>query len=133
MGHQLNRTEKGNSAARVMHETAFESHRGAARCKPWDTKTTWCVVLYGNDGYTENEDPDRKAFVRSYVHGLYAGFSNMLTEGAVEFGLTEDGYTWAIVLHLPKGNHTRGHCKAVRGFLSDMVWGAWSSYLPFTK
>ncbi len=127
----FNRTTKGNAAAQMMHEGHFESHRGAVRMKPWDTKKSWCVVLYGNDGYKGDDNTDRQARTKTYVHGLYFGFANMLTEGAVEFGTTADNYTWAIVLHLPKGQHTKGNCKAVGGFLHDMVWNAWEAQLPF--
>jgi hypothetical protein len=131
--NDFNRTDKGRVAAEVMHNSNFESHRGAERWKSWDTKKTWCVVLYGNDGYdTGRGNPDRQGFMKAYVHGLYFGFASMLAEGAVEFGTTADNYTWAIVLHLPKGSYTKGNCKAVRGFLHDMVWNAWAAQLPFT-
>jgi len=128
---ELFRTAKGKCAAEIMHEGHFESHRGAVRMKPWDTKNTWCVVLYGNDGYKGDDNADRQARTKTYVHGLYFGFANMLTEGAVEFGTTADDYTWAIVLNLPKGGNTKGNCKAVTGFLHDMVWNAWAAQLSF--
>ncbi len=127
----LNRTTKGNAAARVMQEQHLDSHRGAARFKLWDAGKTWCVVLYGNDGYKGDDNVDRQARTKTYVHGLYVGFANMLTEGAVEFGTTADDYTWAIVLHLPKGGNTNP--EAAADFLHDMVWNAWHAQLPYTK
>ena len=129
----FNRTANGKRAAAIMQKEHFEHHRGATRVKLWDTKKTWCVVLFGNDGYKGDDNADRQARTKTYVHGLYFGFANMLIEGAVEFGTTDDDYTWAIVLHLPKGKHTKGNCKAVGGFLHDMVWNAWAAQLPFSS
>ena len=127
----FNRTPNADSAAVYIQETRFPKHRGAAPNPPWDTDKTWCVVLYGNDGYKDDDDDDRQARTKTYVHGLYTGFANMLTEGAVEFGVSDDDYTWVIVLHLPKGRNLRGNHDAVCDFLHDMVWNAWEAQLPF--
>ncbi len=129
----FNRTTRGAAAANLMGEEHFESHRGAVRMKAWDTAKTWCVVLYGNDGYKGDTDPDRQARTKTYVHTLYFGFANLLPEGSVEFGTTEDDYSWAIVLHFPKAKNTKGNCKAVRLFLHDMVWESFFSNMSFPK
>ncbi len=123
---EMNHTERAATVATFMQEELFESHRGAARWRGFDTKQTTCIALYGNDCYSGDRNPDRQARTTAYVHGLYAGWSNLLPEGAVEFGTTSDGYTWAILLHLPK---PVGKRSSVRLLLRDLVWGLWQANL----
>jgi hypothetical protein len=115
----LHVTDLGKRVAQFVHDNNFEIHRGVL---PWDgadTEKTSCVVLFGNDAYSGDDNVDRQARTRAYVHGLYAGWSNLLAEGGVEFGTDSEGYSWAIVLHLPKGS---GQRKAVLVFLRELVW-----------
>lgn len=131
---ELNRTERAAGFAELMSVTNFESHRGAMRCKQFDTAKTDCVALYGNDGYSplpgavvESDAASRadyRARTMAYVHGLYVGWSNLLPEGAVEFGTDEDGYSWAILLHLPKRPIN------LPMLLRSMVWDLWQANLP---
>jgi hypothetical protein len=124
---ELNRTERAAAVAAFMQEELFESHRGATRWRGFDTEKTACIALYGNDCYSGDSNPDRQARTKAYVHGLYVGWSNLLPEGAVEFGTTSDGYTWAILLHLPKPDGKRS---SVRLLLRDLVWDLWQANLP---
>ena len=133
---EMNRTERAAAVARFMCEEHFESHRGAFRWKKFDTAKTDCVALYGNDGYSprpgtvverEGEaESDYRARTMAYVHGLYVGWSNLLPEGAVEFGTDDDGYSWAILLHLPKRPIN------LPMLLRSMVWDLWQANLSFT-
>jgi hypothetical protein len=131
---ELNRTERAAAVAAFMQDENFESHRGALRWKKLDTVKTDCIVLYGNDGYSPQpgvvvesggaSDADYRARTMAYVHGLYVGWSNLLPEGAIEFGTTSDGYTWAIVLHLPK------RPASMPMLLRSLVWDLWQANLP---
>ena len=131
---ELNRTERAAGFAELMSETNFESHRGALRLKKFDTAKTDCFALYGNDGYSPcpesvvgsggESNADKQARTMAYVHGLYAGWANLLPEGAVEFATDEDGYSWAILLHLPKRPVN------LPMFLRSLVWDLWQANLP---
>ncbi len=121
---ELNRTERAAAVATFMQEENFESHRGALRWRGFDTEKTACIALYGNDCYAGDTNPDRQARTSAYVHGLYVGWSNLLPEGAVEFGTTSDGYTWAILLHLPK------RPASMPMLLRSLVWDLWQANLP---
>jgi hypothetical protein len=132
---ELNRTERAAGFAKLMSVTNFESHRGALRWKKFDTEKTDCVALYGNDGYCPQpgavvesvgieSNADKQARTMAYVHGLYVGWSNLLPEGAVEFGTDDDGYSWAILLHLPKRPAN------LPMFLRSMVWDLWQANVP---
>jgi hypothetical protein len=132
---ELNRTERAAAVAAFMQGENFESHRGALRWKKFNTSKTDCIVLYGNDGYCPTPEAvveavggesnaDKQARTMAYVHGLYAGWSNLLPEGAVEFGTTSDGYTWAILLHLPK------RPASMPMLLRSLVWDLWQANLP---
>lgn len=126
----LNTTPLANRVAQFVHDEIFETHRGVI---PWrsgegrpghrqndtETDTTSVVVLFGNDGYSGDDNVDRQARTRAYVHGLYAGWSNLLPEGGVEFGTDSEGYSWAIVLHLPK---PFGQRQGVHRFLRELVF-----------
>jgi hypothetical protein len=48
------------------------------RYPPADTEETFCVALFGNDGYTQNADGDYviDARTKAYVHCLYAGLAS---------------------------------------------------------
>ena len=131
----LNCTKRAAAVAAFMQDENFQSHRGALRWKKFDTAKTDCIVLYGNDGYSPSPESvvesvggesnaDKQARTMAYVHGLYAGWSNLLPEGAVEFGTTSDGYTWAILLHLPK------RPVSLPMFLRSLVWDLWQANLP---
>lgn len=123
---EMNQTDRAAAVAAFMQGEHFESHRGALRWPPFDTAKTCCVVLYGNDCYAGDENTDRQARTTAYVHGLYVGWSNLLPEGAVEFGTTSDGYTWAILLHLRNGS---GRRSSVRLFLRELVWDLFEANL----
>jgi hypothetical protein len=122
----LNRTERAAKFAAIMYEMLLESHRGAARWPIFDTEKTACIALYGNDCYEGDSNADRQARTRAYVHGLYAGWSNLLPEGAIEFGTTSDGYSWAILLHLPRRTVKK---TATLRLLRDLVWDLWQANL----
>lgn len=121
---EMNRTPRAAGVAELMLADNFESHRGAMRWKRLDTAKTDCVALYGNDGYSGDDDVDRQARTVAYVHGLYVGWSNLLPEGAVEFGTSKDGYTWAILLHLPK------RAMSLPLLMRSLVWDLWQANLP---
>ena len=52
---------------------------------PADTGETFCIALFGNDGFRKRPDSDPviHARTKAYVHCLYAGLANLLPEGAV--------------------------------------------------
>ena len=122
----LNRTDRANKFAAFMHEELFESHRGAARWPGYDTEKTACIALYGNDCYEGDSNADRQARTRAYVHGLYAGWSDLLPEGGIEFGTTSDGYSWAILVHLRR---RAGEKAATLRLMRDLVWDLWEANL----
>jgi hypothetical protein len=125
---ELNRTKRAAKVAAVMHEALLASHRGAARWPGFNTEATACIALYGNDCYAGDSNADRQARTRAYVHGLYAGWSNLLPEGEIEFGTTDDGYSWAILLHLPRRS---GRKAGTLRLLHDLVWDLWQANLSF--
>lgn len=95
-----------------------------------DTDSTYCVVLFGNDGYECGASADYEARTKAYVHNLYAGFANLLPEGAVEFGTDDEGYSWCIVGHFPKGNRSSDFLNEVtEQCWADVVWQQWESQL----
>lgn len=117
---QLNTTLLGTRLAWWVSENNPEASRGVLHWEAGDTENTSCVFAYGNDAYFGDDDVDRQARTRAYVHGLYVGWSNLLPEGGVEFGTTDDGGTWALVLHMPHGTAARHD---VMMFLRELVWG----------
>ena len=132
---ELNRTARAAAVAAFIQEENFESHRGALRWTKFDTPKTDCVALYGNDGYSPRREAvveavggesnaDKRARTMAYVHGLYVGWANLLPEGAVEFGTSGDGYTWAILLHLPK------RPVSLPMLLRSLVWDLWQANVP---
>jgi hypothetical protein len=102
----MNFTDQARKAAGLIGRNFFESHRGASRYWMADTEETFCVLMYGNDGYTKTPDSDPEIHARTvaYVHNLYAGLANLLPEGGVEFGTDEGGITWAILAHFPRSS-----------------------------
>jgi hypothetical protein len=100
----INDTPRSREAAALISKHCHESHRGAMRYFPADTEKTFCVALFGNDGYAKRDDSDPviHARTKAYVHNLYAGLANLLPEGAVEFGTDEEGHTWVILAHFPR-------------------------------
>lgn len=95
----LNHTERAREAAALISDHCFESHRGAMRHWNNDADETFCIVFFGNDGFTQRDDshPVIDARTKSRAHNLYAGLANLLPEGAVEFGTDEEGYSWVIL------------------------------------
>lgn len=100
----LNRTERARDAATLIAEHCGERHRGAMRFPKGDTDKTFCVALFGNDGYTKRDDsdPDLHTRTKAYVHNLYVGVANLLSEGAVEFETDKHGSTWVILANFPR-------------------------------
>ena len=81
--------------------------RSAMRYPKGDTNETFCIALYGNDGYErqegEDSDPVIHARTRACVDNLYAGLANLVPEGMVEFGTSgDDGFTWVILVNFPR-------------------------------
>jgi hypothetical protein len=153
----MNHTPNARKAAALIGEHCSGSHRGAMRYPPADTEETFCVALFGNDGYTQHRDGDSviDARTKAYVHNLYAGLANLLPEGAVEFGTDEDGYAWVILSHFPRNegrddnsddnSNDKSNDKsdddqdddsnddALTEFWNDIVWVQWKSQLSFTE
>jgi hypothetical protein len=141
----MNHTPNARKAAALIGEHCSESHRGAMRYPPADTEETFCVALFGSDGYTQPADGASviDARTKAYVHNLYAGLANLLPEGAVEFGTDDDGCAWVILAHFPR-NEDRDDSSdddqdddsdddALAEFWNDIVWGQWKSRLSFTE
>jgi hypothetical protein len=136
----LNHTERAREAAALISDHCFESHRGAMRY-PINTKDTFCIALFGNEGYTKLPDdgPLRHARTKAYVHNLYAGLANLLPEGAVEFGTDEEGYSWVILAHFPRHDdhddfqHEDADDDRMADFWNNIVWEQWKSQLAFAE
>jgi hypothetical protein len=136
----INHTTTTGNAAALINEHCHESHRGAMRYWPADTDETFCIALFGNDGYTKTPDSDPviHARTKAYVHCLYAGLANLLPEGAVEFGTDEHGSTWTILVHFPRHDDHDDYQDedaeddALVDFWNDIVWEQWKSQLSFT-
>ena len=137
----MNRTQRAREAAALISEHCHESHRGAMRYFPADTDETFCIALFGNDGYTQREDSDPviHARTKAYVHNCYAGLANLLPEGAVEFGTDEDGSTWVILTYFPRHDDHEDYQDEdsdddpLVDFWNDIVWEQWKSQLAFTE
>lgn len=150
----LNQTDRARQAATLVSEHCHESHRGAMRYRPADTGGTFCIALFGNDGYGKRPDSDPviHARTKAYVHNLYAGLANLLPEGAVEFGTDEHGSTWVILANFPRhADHDDyrddyqeqdsddgedaddgADDDAMVSFWNDIVWKQWQSQLSYT-
>ena len=136
----MNITPRAGAAAALISEYCHESHRGAMRY-PFNTKDTFCIALFGTDGYTKQDDshPVIDARTKAYVHNLYAGLANLLPEGAVEFGTDEEGYTWAILAHFPQHDDhddfqdEDADDDRMGDFWNNIVWEQWKSQLAFNE
>jgi hypothetical protein len=136
----MNITPRAGAAAALISEHCHESHRGAMRY-PINTKDTFCIALFGNEGYTKLPDdgPLRHARTKAYVHNLYAGLANLLPEGAVEFGTDKEGYSWVILATFPRSDDHDNYQDedadddAMVDFWSSIVWQQWKSQLAFTE
>jgi hypothetical protein len=137
-----NDTPCAAKTAALIAEHCHETHRGAMRYPPADTDETFCLTLFGNDGYTKRPDSDPviHARTKSYVHCLYAGLANLLPEGAVEFGTDEHGSTWVILAHFPRHDDHDDYRDAdadndaLVNFWNAVVWEQWRSQLsPMEK
>ena len=136
----MNITPRAGAAAAVISEYCHESHRGAMRY-PLNTKDTFCIALFGTDGYTKQDDshPVIDARTKAYVHNLYAGLANLLPEGAVEFGTDEEGYTWVILAHFPQHDDhddfrdEDADDDRMVDFWNNIVWEQWKSQSAFNK
>lgn len=136
-----NDTPRAAQAAALICEHCHESHRGAMRYFPADTCETFCIALFGNDGFTKRPDSDPviHARTKAYVHCLYAGLANLLPEGAVEFGTDEHGSTWVILAHFPRHDDHDDYRDedydddVMVDFWSSIVWQQWKSQLAFTQ
>ena len=137
----MNLTKPANKAAALIAEHCHESHRGAMRYWPADTEGTFCIALFGNDGYTKRPDSDPviHARTKAYVHNTYAGLANLLPEGDVEFGTDEHGSTWVILAHFPRNDDHDDYQDEdadddfLVDFWSNVVWGQWKSQLACTQ
>lgn len=136
-----NDTPRAGHAAALICEHCHESHRGAMRYFPADTCGTFCIALFGNDGFTKRPDSDAviHARTKAYVRCLYAGLANLLPEGAVEFGTDEHGSTWVILAHFPRHDDHDDYRDedydddTVVDFWRSIVWQQWKSQLAFTQ
>ena len=137
----MNNTTQAAEAAALISDHCFESHRGAMRHWNNDADETFCVILFGNDGYTQRDDSDPviDARTKAYVHNLYAGLANLLPEGAVEFGTDEEGHTWVILAHFPRhDDHDDFQDEdtdddRMVDFWNNIVWEQWKSQLAFAE
>lgn len=137
----LNVTGQARAAAAVISKHCHESHRGAMRYFSADTGKTFCIALFGNDGYAKRSDSDPviHARTKACVHNVYAGLANLLPEAAVEFGTDEHGSTWVILAHFPRhGDHDDYQDEdsdddAMVAFWNDILWEQWKSQLAFTQ
>ena len=137
----MNITPRAGEAAALISEYCHESHRGAMRYLQFNTKDTFCIALFGNEGYTKLSDdgPLRHARTKAYVHNLYAGLANLLPEGAVEFGTDEEGYSWVILAHFPRRDDHDDYQDEdadddpMADFWNDIVWEQWKSQLAFPE
>ena len=136
-----NDTPRAGQAAALICEHCHESHRGAMRYFPADTEGTFCIAVFGNDGYTKTPDSDLviHARTKAYVHNCYAGLANLLPEGDVEFGTAEHGSTWVILAHFPRHDDHDDYQdedaddNALVDFWNSVVWGQWKSQLAFPQ
>jgi hypothetical protein len=137
----MNNTTQAAEVAALISDHCFESHRGAMRHWNNDADETFCVVLFGNDGYTQRDasDPVIHARTKAYVHNLYAGLANLLPEGAVEFGTDEEGHTWVILANFPRhDDHDDFQDEdtdddRMVDFWNNIVWEQWKSQLAFAE
>jgi hypothetical protein len=106
-----------------------------------DTQETFCIALFGNDGFAERPDSDPviHARTKAYVHNCYAGLANLLPDGDVEFGTDEHGSTWVILAHFPRHDDHDDYQdedaddNALVDFWNSVVWGQWKSQLAFPQ
>ena len=103
---------------------------------PADTCGTFCIALFGNDGYTKRPDSDPviHARTKAYVHNCYDGLVNLLPEGDVEYGTDEHGSTWVILAHFHRHDAHDDYQDeelndALVDFWNDIVWEQWRSQL----
>jgi hypothetical protein len=137
----MNITPRAGAAAALISEHCHESHRGAMRYFPADTCGTFCIVLFGNDGFTPRDDSHSviDARTKAYVHNLYAGLANLLPEGAVEFGTDEEGYSWVILGTFPRSDDHDNYQDEdadddlLADFWNDIVWEQWKSQVAFAE
>ena len=136
-----NITPRARAAAALISDYCNESHRGAMRYWNSDADETFCIVLFGNDGFTPRDDSHSviDARTKAYVHNLYAGLANLLPEGAVEFGTDEEGYSWVILATFPRSDDHDNYQDedadddAMVDFWKNIVWEQWKSQLAFTE
>ena len=137
----MNNTPRAREAAALISDHCCESHRGAMRHWNNDADETFCVILFGNDGFTKQDDshPVIDARTKSYAGNLYAGLANLLPEGAVEFGTDEEGHTWVILAHFPRhDDHDDFQDEdtdddRMVDFWNNIVWEQWKSQLAFAE
>jgi|LakMenEpi03Aug12_release.lakeMendotaPanAssembly.Ray.scaffolds.fasta_scaffold430727_2 hypothetical protein len=137
----MNITPRAGAAAALISEHCHESHRGAMRYFPADAEDTFCIALFGNDGFTQRDDnhPVIDARTKAYVHNLYAGLANLLPEGAVEFGTDEEGHSWVILATFPRSDDHDNYQDedadddAMVDFWKNIVWEQWKSQVAFTE
>ena len=135
----MNTTTRAADAAAIISDYCNEAHRGAMRYWHSSSDETFCVALFGNDGFTKQPDssPVIDARTKAYVHNLYAGLANLLPEGAVEFGTDKEGYSWVILAHFPRHDDhddfqdEDADDDAMVDFWNDIVWNQWQSQLAF--
>ena len=137
----MNITPRAGATAVLISDYCNESHRGAMRYWNSDADETFCIVLFGNDGFTPRDDSHSviDARTKAYVHNLYAGLANLLPEGAVEFGTDEEGYSWVILATFPRSDDHDNYQDedadddAMVDFWKNIVWEQWKSQLAFTE
>jgi len=135
-----NNTPRAREAAALISNRCHESHRGAMRYRPADTCGTFCIALFGNEGYTKRPDsaPVSHARMKAYVHNCYAGLVSLLPEGEVEFGTDEHSSTWVILAHFHRhdahGDYDDEELNdALVDFWNDIVGEQWRSQLAYTQ
>jgi hypothetical protein len=136
-----NNTQRAREAAVLISDHCHESHRGAMRYPPADTCETFCIALFGNDGYTKRSEsnPVIHARTKAYVHNCYAGLVNLLPEGDVEFGTDEYGSTWVILAHFRRHDahddfrDEDADDDRMVDFWNNIVWEQWKSQLAFAE
>jgi|SRR6516165_5973203 hypothetical protein len=105
----MNETDKGKALAEHLGDTMFETHRGAFVRREE-------LVIYGNDGYGTDERARREVDAAQK-------WAIEKALDVTDFGLTEDGYSWALACR--GSGHTADELAGLAVEAEDLLWCVW--------
>ncbi len=96
----------------LIGDEGFPAHRGVVYLRGGD------FLVFGNDGYNRDERPRREV---ESVRRLTAGRADELG-----FSVTEDGYSWALMVRFRDGYNTAVGQETCRNLLTLTLWQGWT-------